>query len=536
MNTRSFDPVARAESWLRWFRLWRLGHLISGIDRGAVLEHVDDAGEMGPRYAFMTLMSAGIAMLGLLQGSGAVIIGAMLISPLMGPIVEMGMALATFDFRTLRSALKTMAIGVVLAVAICFLIVWVSPLQEPTQEIISRTEPTLFDLLVAIFSGLAGAYATVTRKGETIVGVAIATALMPPLAVVGYGLAIGNFSIAGGAGFLFMTNLLAIALSVTIMARWYGFGREDTPKQTAWQAALIVAIFVLLSIPLGLALRNIAARSLVDRGVRSSLEQAAREDGGRITTLRVDHGGEGLNVEAVLLTPHYRPQLSQELEREFSRRFGQPAKVDLREVLTADAASVAQEKSTLDQLRNSINQLESAAAREQATRASAVQEQTTLDTRAVAALGSLEAPASGAALWRLRGDAGLDIGAARQLEARLQHGGERAVQVIPAPQPLPLIGFGDDRFDLDAAAIARLQDIAWALQRWQAGTVRVIGYAGGDTALARKRADTVAAWLQTQQLHVDAIDAGSRTASQALVQRHGEDALRVVRVESGPAQ
>ena len=94
----------------------------------------------------------------------------------------------------------------------------------------------------AVLSGLAGVYATITRKGETIVGVAIATALMPPLAVVGFGTALGNWDIARGAAFLFMTNLLAIALSVTIVARWYGFGGDDTPKQSAWQALLIVGI------------------------------------------------------------------------------------------------------------------------------------------------------------------------------------------------------------------------------------------------------------------------------------------------------
>ncbi|MBO7941695.1 DUF389 domain-containing protein, partial [Streptomyces sp. S9] len=174
---------------------WRQNHLIEGIDRAAVLEHVRDAGGLGPRYAFMIVMSCGIATLGLLQNSVAVIIGAMLISPLMGPIIELGMGLATFDLRTIRGSLAALAAGVAAALLIAVAIVIVSPLQEPTAEILARTQPTLFDLLVAVFSGLAGAYATVTRKGETIVGVAIATALMPPLAVVGYGVALVNLQI-----------------------------------------------------------------------------------------------------------------------------------------------------------------------------------------------------------------------------------------------------------------------------------------------------------------------------------------------------
>ena len=146
-------------------------------------------------------------------------------------------------------------------------------------------------------AGLAGAYATITRKGETIVGVAIATALMPPLAVVGFGIATLNAGIAGGALFLFMTNLLAIALSVTIMARWYQFGGDDTPKQTAWQATMIVGTFLLLSIPLGLALRDIAARGLADRTIRNVMDETARSNGGQVTSLRVDRN-EWVRLEA----------------------------------------------------------------------------------------------------------------------------------------------------------------------------------------------------------------------------------------------
>ncbi len=304
--------MASAEALWRWLRQWRREHL--QVDRAAVLRNVDEGGQLGPRYAFMTVMACGIATLGLLQNSVAVIIGAMLISPLMGPIVELGMSLATFDFRSLRESLKTLAVGTAVALTTATAIVLVSPLQEATPAILARTEPTLFDLLVAVFSGLAGAYATITRKGETIVGVAIATALMPPLAVVGFGIATLNAGIAGGALFLFMTNLLAIALSVTIMARWYQFGGDDTPKQTAWQATMIVGTFLLLSIPLGLALRDIAARGLADRTIRNVMDETARSNGGQVTSLRVDRTGNTLNIDAVMLLPRHKPQLDREIE------------------------------------------------------------------------------------------------------------------------------------------------------------------------------------------------------------------------------
>lgn len=522
--------MTRPEVFLRWFRQWRLENLVRTCDRAAVLEHVDEAGNLGPRYAFMTLMSAGIAMLGLLQGSGAVIIGAMLISPLMGPIVEMGMALATFDFRTLRSALKTMAVGVALAVAICFLIVWVSPLQEPTQEIISRTEPTLFDLLVAIFSGLAGAYATVTRKGETIVGVAIATALMPPLAVVGYGLAVGNWAIAGGAGFLFMTNLLAIALSVTIMARWYGFGRTDTPQQTAWQAVLIIAAFALLSIPLGLALRNIAARSLAEATVRTTLDTAAHEGGGRITSLRVEAGGNPITVDAVLLTPKDRPGLASMLERRLEDRLGKPVTVQLSEVLTADEASLKREQSTLTELRSSVTQLQDAASRNAAKSDAREAALEAMRTRALGHFGTLDMLENGnLARWRLSPSAGLDLVAARALETDANKGGAiPKVEVVPALQPLPRIDFADNSAELGPQARTQVDAVAWAVQRWQVGAVNLVGHAGGDPELAQARTDAVAAALRQHGASVAASGIADATATRALIRSSGAVAGRSV--------
>lgn len=515
--------MTRPESLLRWFRKWRMDNLVANCDRADVLEHVDEAGNLGPRYAFMTLLSAGIAMLGLLLGSGAVIIGAMLISPLMGPIVEMGMALATFDFRTLRGSLKTMAVGVALALAISFLIVWISPLQEPTQEIISRTEPTLFDLLVAIFSGLAGGYATVTRKGETIVGVAIATALMPPLAVVGYGLAVGNWNIAGGAGFLFMTNLLAIALSVTIMARWYGFGLSDSPRQTAWQAALIVSAFVLLSIPLGLALRNIAARSLAEKTVRSILEETAREGGGRITTLRVDAGGEPIRVDAVLLTPQDRPGLNGILEHRLESRLGQPVTVQLSEVLTADEARLKREQSTLTELRSNVAQLQDAANQHAANRDARQAALDAMRARALAHFGTMDLLDGGKVMrWQLAPSADLDLVAARALETDANKGGASPrVEVVPALQSLPRIDFADDSAQLDATAKARIDAIAWAANRWQAGAVSLTGHAGGDPALATARADAVATALRGNGTRIAGNAVADAAATRALVRRSG---------------
>jgi len=481
-------PVA----WWRWARQWRSSQLVATTDRIAVLDHVDEGGRLGPRYAFMTVMSCGIAMLGLLQGSAAVIIGAMLISPLMGPIIELGMGLATFDFRTVRESLATMAAGVALALAIAILIVWLSPLQEATGEILARTRPTFFDLLVAVFSGLAGAYATVTRKGEAIVGVAIATALMPPLAVVGYGIAVGNWEIAGGAAFLFMTNLLAIALSVTIVARWYGFGGSDTPKQTAWQAILIVGCFALLSIPLGLALKRIALQSQTELAVRTALNAAADEVSGRVSALRVDSGPGGVGVDAVMMTPRHVNGLEASLQQRLGAQLAQPVVVRIREVLTSDDATFAKQQGTLAELRRSVTALQDA----ESVRAAQLQQQAQDLSRMQGALlpylGRLQRSSDSKhwELW-LSPDARVPLARARSIEQAIDAHRDpdtRSLRVYPALQPLPpiFVEGNDKSAGPGDAARAELDAQAWALQRWGASVV--------DATLATRDDEQAAAW------------------------------------------
>ncbi|HEX7655979.1 MAG TPA: DUF389 domain-containing protein, partial [Sphingomonas sp.] len=214
---------------LRWWR----DHVVASIEHVRVVERIHEESGWSPRYLFMTLMSAGIAVLGLLLSSPAVVIGAMLISPLMGPIIGMGFALATFDSAEIRKSAWALIAGTVLAVLFCALIVMLSPLQNVTSEIAARTRPNLFDLVIALFSALAGAYAMIRGREGTIVGVAIATALMPPLAVVGFGLATLNWTVFSGALLLFFTNLMTIALAAAVMARLYGFARSLSPQQTA---------------------------------------------------------------------------------------------------------------------------------------------------------------------------------------------------------------------------------------------------------------------------------------------------------------
>ena len=504
--------LASPTAWWRWARQWRKTRLVDRVDRVAVLDHVHDGGQAGPRYAFMVVMSCGIATLGLLQNSAAVIIGAMLISPLMGPIINLGMGLATFDLRTVRESLGSLGVGIALALAIAIPIVWLSPLQEATGEILARTRPTFFDLLVAVLSGLAGAYATVTRKGETIVGVAIATALMPPLAVVGFGVAVANWEVAGGAAFLFMTNLLAIALSVTIVARWYGFGGSDTPKQTAWQAILIVSVFALLSVPLGLALKRIALQSQAELTVRDVLDRAAADVNGRVSALRVENGSDGIAVDAVMMVPNHASGLEATLQRQLSSRLGRPASVRIREVLTADDASFAQQQGTLAELKRSVLALQDAESLRTQRQQAAQAEQARMAQTLLPYLGRLSRSDDGTR-WELRLAAGARVPPARALQIERDLAGQRSdgtlpLVVVPALQALPAIPLASaDMGEAapDATGLATLDAQAWALQRWQAGRVDAV-LVGRDPAVAEAWAQALRAALAAHRLQPGVIE------------------------------
>ncbi|NOR90125.1 MAG: TIGR00341 family protein [Anaerolineales bacterium] len=183
-----------------------------------VIEDMRSAAIPTVDYYVLMVLAAAIASVGLLQNSTAVIIGAMLVAPLMNPILAMAMGMVIGDLRTLSVGTEAVIKGATMAILVAVLMVVISPIDEPTSEILSRTQPNILDLLVALFSGLAAGY-SVSRKevSGALPGVAIAAALVPPLSVVGYGVAIANFEVAFGALLLFITNLIAIVLAAAVI-------------------------------------------------------------------------------------------------------------------------------------------------------------------------------------------------------------------------------------------------------------------------------------------------------------------------------
>ncbi|MBK7871513.1 MAG: DUF389 domain-containing protein [Saprospiraceae bacterium] len=194
---------------LRAVRMWfkDLINLEEGLDREGTVVSIKSGKVMRGANAWLLMCSIMVASLGLDLNSAAVIIGAMLISPLMSPILGIGLAVGINDRDALFLAIRQFSIAIAIALFTSTLYFLITPLGELTKEIEARTAPTFLDGLVAVFGGLAGIISTSRKeKGSAIPGVAIATALMPPLCVTGFGIATGNWQIMLNSFYLFFLN------------------------------------------------------------------------------------------------------------------------------------------------------------------------------------------------------------------------------------------------------------------------------------------------------------------------------------------
>lgn len=189
-----------------------------------------------------------IASLGLNVNSTAVIIGAMLISPLMGPIMGIGLGIGINDFELIKKAFRNLAIATVFGILTSTFYFLLSPLNEARSELLARTTPTIYDVLIAFFGGMAGIVASSTRlKGNVIPGVAIATALMPPLCTAGFGLASGNLTYFFGAFYLYMINSVFIAFATTLGVKLMHFSKKtfvDKAREKKVQQIVYTILFL----------------------------------------------------------------------------------------------------------------------------------------------------------------------------------------------------------------------------------------------------------------------------------------------------
>lgn len=228
--------------------LYRIVNLRDTTDVKKTIDNIRKGVEIRGYNVWILACAAMLASIGLDRNSSAVIIGAMLISPLMSPILGIGLSMGINDREYLVLSLKNFAIAMSASILVSMLYFMATPLGAATEEILARTQPDTLDVLVAIFGGVAGIVA-VSRKEMTnaIPGVAIATALMPPLCVTGYGLAKGQWDIFAGAFYLFFINSVFIALATYMIVRFLRFPYIDfVDEKTRRRATTFVSLFVLL--------------------------------------------------------------------------------------------------------------------------------------------------------------------------------------------------------------------------------------------------------------------------------------------------
>jgi uncharacterized hydrophobic protein (TIGR00271 family) len=272
-------------------------------DRESTVEAIKKDISFKGHNAWILIFSIFVASIGLNVSSTAVVIGAMLISPLMGPIVGIGLSIAINDVDTLRRSFINLGVMVILSVLTAYVYFMISPIKEETPELLSRTAPTILDVLVAVFGGLALIVAK-TKKGtiaSVIFGVAIATALMPPLCTVGYGLAIGNFAYAGGALYLFSINAVFIALSTFVVSKLLGFPlvKYANQKRRKRIAQIASAVAIVVIVPSIILFVNLLRIQVFESKAKDYISKVVKYKG--TETIKFDQDFKNKEIEVYLI-------------------------------------------------------------------------------------------------------------------------------------------------------------------------------------------------------------------------------------------
>ncbi|HDN79426.1 MAG TPA: DUF389 domain-containing protein [Chloroflexi bacterium] len=322
-----------------WDRLFSLFPTLTEEEKIAAYREVRRGARPDVDFFVMMGLSAAIASMGLLLSSPAIIIGAMLVAPLMSAVIGLGLGVVQGDLRFLKLTITSVFKGMLLAIIVSLITAFVIPVRNPTSEIMARTQPTLLDLGVALASGIAGAYAICRKDVSTALpGVAIAAALIPPLATSGIGLALLDWKVTAGAMLLFLTNLVAIATGGGVVFLLLGFGPEARRKtrfrvferSLVGLGVLLLTIFIILGFLSFNALKHqrltLIAREVVTEELASSegttLEEVGVEEqrgGGLEVTITVRSSSPIGREEIERLRDRLSERLGRGVTLEFTR-------------------------------------------------------------------------------------------------------------------------------------------------------------------------------------------------------------------------
>ncbi len=255
--------------------------------RRTILENIPFRGHT----AWLLIFSVMVASVGLNANSTPVVIGAMLISPLMGPIMGIGFAVGTNDIDTFKKSAVNFLVMVILSILTSFVYFKISPLAYESNELLARTSPTFFDVMIAFFGGLAGIVA-LTKKGffNVISGVAIATALMPPLCTAGFGLATGNLHFFTGAMYLLLINSFFIALATFLIIKYLRFpiARYLDSKKRRRISRIIYLLAILVMIPSIMSFVKMYNEEIFKRSAQSFVRKNVKYKGAQIIKSQIN--------------------------------------------------------------------------------------------------------------------------------------------------------------------------------------------------------------------------------------------------------
>lgn len=253
---------------------------------------------------WILIFSIFIASIGLNVNSTAVIIGAMLISPLMGPILGVGLSVGINDWQTLKHSLRHFAIMFSVSILASAIYFFITPLADAQSEILSRTQPTLLDVFIALFGGLAGILAANRKiKTNVIPGVAIATALMPPLCTAGYGLATAQWNFFFGAFYLFIINSIFISLATFIIVRFLKFPVKEfmDPLRERRAKRYIFLFLLLVVIPSGYIFFNVVKESIFTQRAERFITENVIYEGMELVKNEVIYSEDGSEINLIMI-------------------------------------------------------------------------------------------------------------------------------------------------------------------------------------------------------------------------------------------
>jgi uncharacterized hydrophobic protein (TIGR00271 family) len=279
-----------------------------------------------------------IASVGLNVNSTAVVIGAMLISPLMGPIMGIGLGIGTNDFGLVKKGGRNLLIATIISIATSTLYFYITPLHDAQSELLARTTPSIWDVFIAFAGGLAGIIAvTRTEKSNVLPGVSIATALMPPLCTAGYGLAIGNWYFFFGAIYLFFINCLLICISTYLIVRFLRFDKkhfedQKTEKRVSRYIMISVLITVLPSIYLAY---GIVQKSIFENNAQIFIKEEFNFKNTQVVSRNLNYSKNNKEIDLLLIGYELADSTIKSIENKLSRYKLTGTRLKIRQGLSA---------------------------------------------------------------------------------------------------------------------------------------------------------------------------------------------------------